>query len=207
VTDDDYQRDYSAGLNGSAGRAGSPGYLAGEAARIRAEENSARIRAAGQQMSIEVRRNPFKFYVVSVIQTISASIVVGLLAGGFALVQGKPPLAWALPAAGVTAALFAIVLTAFSFGLALGLLYRLVVTLAATPFVLWRWLLAFGAMGAVAGFALATAANRTTMFAQQQAIDYGVKGLLVGFAFGALYRLIRALGRRGRSRVAPKARA
>jgi hypothetical protein len=206
VTDNDYQRDYSAGLNGSVGNVYSPGYAAGEAARIRGEANSARIRAAGEQMGVEVRRNPLKFYVGAVIQTIAAAIVVGLLAGGFALVQGKPPLAWALPAAGVAAALFAIVLAAFSLGLALGLLYRLVVTLVAMPFVLWRWLLAFGAIGAGAGFVLATTANRTNAFAQQQAVDYGLKGLLVGFAIGALYRLIRALGRRGRPGVAGKAR-
>lgn len=199
MTDDDYQRDYSAGLNGSAvGNVYSPGYAAGEAARGRAAESSERLWAAGEQMGVAIRKNPLKFFRGAVIQTVVAAVVVGLIAAGLALAQQKPPLAWALPAAVATAALFAIVLTVWMLGFALGLALRLVVTLIAMPFVLWRWLLVFGAIGAGAGFALATTANRTSTIAQQQAIDLGLKGLLVGFVIGSLYRLMRALGRRGR---------
>jgi hypothetical protein len=206
VNDDDYQRDYNAGLNDSVGNVGSPGYAAGEAARGRAEERSRKIDAASQQMAIEIRRNPVKFYARSLVQAISAAVVVGLIAGGWAVLNQRPPLELAVPAAAVTLALFAIVLVVWSLGYALGLLYMVVMTLVALPFVLWRWLLAFGAIGAGAGFALATSANQTSALAQQKALDFGLTGLVVGFAIGAIYRLLLGLRRRGRERVAPAIR-
>jgi hypothetical protein len=205
VSDDeeDYSRDYAAGLAGGLGT--SPGYIAGQQARANSSPgwDRAPMRAAGARMADEFRAGRVMFYVRSIAQTVAASVVVGLLAYGLATLSHKSSqeaLQWALTAGGATAALFLVILAAFTVGVLLGFAFNL----ALLPFVLWRWLLAFGGIGAGVGYVLAATANKTSAFAQQQAIDFGLRGLLAGFVVGVLYRLLRGVTRRARPHAAPK---
>jgi hypothetical protein len=193
----DYQQDYDDGLHGRLeGNQFTSGYAAGAAARenldVMAGDAADRRAAALSQMAEEYRRGPLKFYVRSLAQTVVISGIIGAIAGGLAMSQGRPPLEWAIPAAGVTAGLFLIILAAWTFGLVLG--YALLVL--TLPLVLWRWVVSFGLLGAGLGYALTTMVIITGQTATQRAVDFGVKGALVGFAFGVLFRVVRRLRKR-----------
>ena len=169
------------------------------------------VSAAASDFADELRRNPIKALGKTLVQLIVVPVVVGLIAaaiavvtnsGGAGLVNGGTPRDWAVIAGGATFALMLLFVLSVLLGFAIGITLNLI----ALPFSLWRWLIGFGVLGAGLGFALATLANETSTIAQQQAIDYGIRGLLVGFVVGLFYRILRGLHRRTRPRRAPTGR-
>ena len=197
----DYHKDYDDGLWGNpVGDTYSPGYIAGETERQlrqQAGNGGSAMHDVGVGMAEDFRSGRIRFYVRWLAQTAVFSLVVGLLAYGLASIEHKSSqetMQWGLTAGAVTAGFLLVILAAFTVGVLLGVALNLVFL----PIVLWRWVLAFGALGAGAGYLLATTASRTSTSAQQQAIEFGIKGVIAGLVLGVLYRLSRRLTRRAR---------
>ena len=193
----DYQRDYDDGYSRNPlGDSLSPGYADGRAARDRLDapeySGPSGMQIAGAAMAEEYRQGKVRFYLHSLAQTVAASLVVGALAGGLAIVTNNPPMQWALVGGGIAAAVYLGILALVTLGLAIGYLFVLLLM----PFVLWRWLLVFGGAAAIAGYVLAGNAGKTSALVEQQAIEFGIVGMGVGFFLGLLYRLAKPKPRR-----------
>jgi hypothetical protein len=160
------------------------------------------VSAAAGDFADEIRRNPIKALVKTLIQLIVVPVVVGLVFAGFGQLSNASTQTWFLIGWGLTFGLLLLFVLSVLLGFAIGFTLNVI----ALPFSMWRWLIGFGVLGAGLGFALATTANETNAIAQQQAIDYGLMGLLVGFVVGLFYRTLRGLHRRTRRRRAPAGR-
>lgn len=171
-------------------------YNKGKAERDAGPPSTGGWGGATDVMRDEFREGRIKFYVRWLAQTAVFAVVVGLLAGGAAILAKRPPdemAQWALTAAGATAAFCLFLLAVFTIGVILGVAFNL----AVLPLLLWRWVLGFGILGAGAGYLSATISGATTALAQQRAVQYAFGGLLVGLVLGAMFRVIRRLRRRG----------
>ena len=154
------------------------------------------IRDTGYVAGYNLVKHPLKSLKEMAVILIVWPLVAGAIGGVAALLLGGPPATWAALAWAATFALTAFFCVLLLVGVAIGLLPLLL----AWPFVIWRWLLGFGLVGAVLGYGMVLHPSATLTGAQDSAISAGLLGMAVGFVIGTLFRLTRAIARRSRAR-------